>query len=124
MKDETKKWIEKGEADLKRERNSLASKDFYASSFWAQQAVEKILKAFIMKKENKLIKMHDLVILGRKAKLPIELLSKCERLSKAYIESRYGLLGGEIPAEKFKQADAENFLNIAEEITIWLKKKI
>lgn len=119
-----KNWSKQAEADLRTAKNSLNSGDFYASVFWAQQSVEKILKAFIIQKEKRLLKIHDLVILGRKAKLPTEILLKCEKLSKTYIETRYGILGEEIPADKFTQDDAKNFLNLAEEISLWLKKRI
>lgn len=123
MREESKNWIIQAEADLKAAKNSLKSKDYHASIFWSQQAAEKCLKGFIIEKRSELFKIHDLVILGKKAGLPDEILSKCDKLSKVYIESRYGVLD-EIPAEKFSREDAESFLLISEEILGWVKKKI
>jgi len=123
MKEESKNWLMQAEADFRTAENSLKSKDYYASVFWSQQAVEKCLKALIIEKEGELIKIHDLVILGRRAGLPLELMSKCEKLSKVYTESRYGVLD-EIPAKKFTKENAEEFLLISEEVLEWCRKKI
>ena len=115
MKEESKNWLMQAEADLKAAKNSLKSKDYHASVFWSQQAVEKYLKGLIIKKERELIRIHDLVILGKRAGLPLELMSKCEKLSKVYIESRYGILD-EIPAKKFTKENTEEFSLISEEV--------
>src|SRR3989344_3825003 len=124
MREEIRNWIEQAKRDLKSAENSLKSKDYYLCAFMCQQAAEKGLKALIIKKEKKLIKMHDLVILGRKIGLPENLLLNCEKLSKVYIESRYGILENEPPYKKFKEKDALEFIFIAKEILEWLKKKI
>ena len=123
MKEESKNWLRQAEADLRAAKNSLKSKDYHASVFWSQQAAEKCLNGTIIEKENQLIKIHDLVILGKRAGLSQDLLLKCEKLSKVYIESRYGILD-EIPAEKFNKVNAEEFLLISEEVLEWCKKKI
>ncbi len=122
MREESKNWLMQAEADLITANNSIKSKDYYASVFWSQQAVEKVLKSLIIEKEGVLIKIHDLVILGRKAGLPKDLLLKCEKLSKVYIESRYGVLDNKIPAEKFKRKDAYSFIKISREVLKWIKK--
>ena len=122
MKEEASNWLRQAEADLKTSQNSLNSRDYYASVFWSQQTVEKCLKAIIIEKKGKLIKIHDLIMLGRMVNLPEVLLKKCEILSKVYTESRYGLLDDEIPAEKFDENDALEFVNIAKEILKWVKK--
>ncbi|MBI2451955.1 HEPN domain-containing protein [Candidatus Pacearchaeota archaeon] len=124
MKDEAGKWLKQAKADLRTARNSLKSKDFYASVFWSQQAVEKSLKAVIIEKIGELIKIHDLVILGRKSAIPDKLSIDCERLSKIYIDSRYGVIDNEIPAEKFGKKEADEFLKIARSILKWCEKEI
>jgi len=122
MIEESKMWLKQAEADLKTARNSLKSKDYYASAFWCQQSTEKCLKAVIIKKDRILVKIHDLVILGRKAGIPEDLLLKCEKLSKVYIESRYGMLDSEIPAKKFTMKNVSDFLKISKEVLKWAKK--
>ena len=122
--EESENWLKQAEADLRTSENSLKSQDFYASVFWSQQSAEKALKSFIINNEGKLIKIHDLVILGRRARLPEDLLLKCEKLSLAYTNTRYGISDNEIPSKKFKENDAVNFLNIAKGVLEWLRKKI
>ena len=123
MVNEFKNWLKQAEADIKTAENSLKSKDYYASAFWSQQATEKIIKSLLIKKKNRLIKIHDLVVLGRMAKLPADLLEKVKLLSGIYTESRYGIIEDKIPAEKFKEKDASEFLNIAHEVLKWVGKK-
>jgi HEPN domain-containing protein len=122
--EESKDWMEQAEADLVTAENSLLSKDYYASAFWSQQAVEKCLKAVIIKNSKVLVKVHDLIFLGKKANISEELFSKLRLLSGIYIESRYGITASQIPAKKFKENDASEFLKISKEVLAWCKKKI
>ena len=117
-------WIKQAEADLKSAENSLLSKNYYASAFWSQQAIEKCLKAVIIKEYNGLMKTHDLIFLGKRAKLPENLLNNVKSFAGIYTETRYGVTTEEIPAIKFKEKDASNLLIISEEILKWSKKKI
>ncbi|MEK6926722.1 MAG: HEPN domain-containing protein [Nanoarchaeota archaeon] len=124
MKEEARNWLKQAEADLRTSQNSLKSKDYYASVFWSQQVVEKCLKAAIIENKGELAKIHDLVILGRMADLPKDLLKECEKISGVYTESRYGILDSEIPAEKFNEKDSLDSISIAREILIWAKKTL
>lgn len=122
MKEESKSWLMQAEADFRTAENSLKSKDYYASVFWSQQSIEKCLKAVIIHKEGELVKIHDLVILGRRIPLPSDLSGKIKSVSGAYIETRYGIIGDEIPSKKFKENDALEFIKIAREVLEWVKK--
>ena len=125
MKEEIKRWTDQANADLKSARNSLKSKDYYLAAFMSQQSAEKILKALYLKKHNELRKIHDLAYFAKKLELSEDLTSKCEELSKVYIETRYPDIGyWEIPAKKFLKTDAENFLKIAKEILKCVKKML
>ncbi len=61
MRKEAENWFRQSKADLKTAKNSFNSKDYYASIFWCQQAVEKALKSRILEKKSELMKFHDLV---------------------------------------------------------------
>ncbi len=124
MRKEAENWFKQSKADLKTAKNSFNSKDYYASIFWCQQAVEKALKSHILEKKSRLMKFHDLVKLGKQTKLPEDLLNKCKLLSGIYIETRYGVTEDNIPSEKFNAEEANKFLDIAEEILEWLEKEI
>ncbi|WP_243681929.1 HEPN domain-containing protein [Vulcanisaeta souniana] len=60
---EYQKWLAQALRDLRTAENSLNSGDYYACAFWAQQAVEKALKALLISR-GKVVKGHDLVELG------------------------------------------------------------
>ena len=122
MKEEFNNWIKQAEADLRKAKILMDNNEFDGATFYSQQTAEKALKAVIIETKGKLVKIHDLVILGRLANLPEVLLKKCEKLSKVYIESRYGMLDNEIPAEKFNNSDALEFVGIAKEVLEWAKK--
>ena len=49
---------------------------------------------------------------------------ECIKLNKVYVETRYPDAGDVIPAKKFSKEDAAAFVNLAEEILSWLKKKL
>ena len=100
------------------------SRDYYASVFWSHQAIEKILKVVLIERSGELFRIHDLVMLSRMCKMPPEAQKKIKMLSGAYTEARYGLIGNRIPAEKFREKDAAEFLNIANGVLEWSKSEI
>lgn len=124
MKEEVKRWWQQSEADFKTANNSFKSSDYYASAFWCQQAVEKALKSLLLEKNKELIKIHDLVILGRKCGLPKDLLKECDKLTHVYTETRYADIGGRLPLKEFDEAKTKEFLKMAENILKWVGKNI
>lgn len=82
---EVENWLRQAKADLNTANNSFKSGDYYACAFWCQQSVEKALKALLLERNKEFIKIHDLVILGRKRKLPEDLLKECDKLTHVYV---------------------------------------
>ncbi len=109
MKEETKQWVEQAEIDLTTAKHSLSSKDYYAASFWCQQAVEKALKALCIEKTNSFPKIHDLVRLGKLAGINEALLKNCERLAFVYIDTRYPTF----TQDKYTQEESEEDIKTA-----------
>ncbi len=123
MKPEIANWSEQGKRDLQTARHSFQSRDFYASVFWCQQAVEKGLKALYMKSFGELWRIHDLVKLAREVNAPEEIIFKCAQLNPIYVVVRYPE-SDELPAEKVKKADAEQMILFAVEVLRWVAKKL
>ena len=123
MKEEVKRWWKMAKDDLNSAKSNFKNKRYYVCAYLSHQAVEKALKALLLKKTNKIIKTHDLVILGRKVYLTDVLLKKCERLSRVYIETKYGL-GISIPSQKFTKRNSSEYLYIAKEAVAWAGKNI
>ena len=124
MKTEVKRWLKLANDDLKSAQVNLKNKQYYVCAFLSQQCVEKALKSLLIKKTGKLIKIHDLVMLGKKVDLPELLLEKCDKLNAVYLDARYGDLGGALPSKKFKKRSSSDFLNTAKEVLKWSEKNI
>jgi HEPN domain-containing protein len=124
MIQEVESWWKQALSDLKAARHSLSSKDFDWASFQAHQAVEKSLKAIYIKEFKELKRVHDLTFLGKKLKLPENLMVFCGKLNRIYTETRYPEGDGKIPSDKFSLKDAKYFIEKAGEIMSWLEKKL
>lgn len=124
MKEEVQRWLTMAKDDLASAKTNLKNRKYYVCAFLSQQAAEKALKALLIKKKNKLFKIHDLVILGRIVELPENLIKKAEQLSQVYIESRYGAVNEIVPSKKFKKQNSEEYLAIATELLKWAKENI
>ena len=124
MIEEAENWLEQAKADLNTANNSFKSADYYACAFWCQQSVEKTLKALLIERSKELIKIHDLVILGRKCKLPGDLLKECDKLTHVYTEIRYADIGGRLPFKEFNKVKTQDFLKITEQILKWVEENI
>ncbi|MBS3122668.1 HEPN domain-containing protein [Candidatus Woesearchaeota archaeon] len=124
MGKEVENWWKQAQRDLISANNSLNAKDFYLSAFMSQQAVEKALKAVLIKEKKELFKTHNISKIAKLLNLPDNLLIKIATLEPVYQETRYPDVSSKIPAEEFEEKDAIEFLSIAEEVIEWLKKKI
>ena len=124
IKEEVKKWLRMAKDDLDSAKVNFDNGKYYVCVFLCQQAVEKGLKALLIKKTGSLLKIHDLIILGRKVNLPEGILNECDKINAIYLDARYGDIGGKIPSEKFDKAISSEFLKSSREILKWLKQNI
>jgi len=120
MKPEVKEWMNRAEHDLETATYNLKGDRIDAAAFFCQQAVEKALKAIYIKKFGKLIKTHDLSMLGEKVNLPDNLLELCDELIPFYIETRYpGVYENTCEID-----EVEEMINKSEELIKWVKERI
>lgn len=123
MKDKFKlegEWLKQAEKDLVAAKKSFKSNETGWANFQIQQSVEKALKAVLVKKKNELLRTHDLVYLGKLVGLPEKLIEHCKKITLFYISTRYP----DIKGKNLNDKDTEIYLNNAEEILKWAKKKI
>lgn len=113
---EMKKWRKSGEKDFDTAKYLFNGKKYEESAFFCQQAVEKLLKAKLLERTNKLIKVHDLVLLARKLDAPENIIIACSKITPAYIDSRYPDLFKEYSVE-----DLEEILLLTKEVLEWTK---
>jgi HEPN domain-containing protein len=110
--------------DLDTAKANHEIKKYHISSLFSQQAVEKALKAYYIKKFKELKKTHDIVYLANELSLPHDLVDYCKQLNPIYSQSRYPDACGELPSDVFTEEEAQEFIKKAEEVLSWIQKKI
>jgi len=122
MKEEIKRWLEKAKSDFKQAKDNVHIENYDLASFLSQQATEKALKAYQLKKEKKFSKTHDILFLARRLGLPDGLIEKCDKLNPVYIETRYPDASGQF--EDFTKEESLEDILIAEEVLEWIEKNL
>jgi len=119
-------WLESAEYDFETGKSLLESKKFPYALFFAHLAIEKILKAIVVKKtEEHAPHTHSLVLLAKSTNINIkdQMLDQLAEYMEFHIEARY-------PDEKkdFYKKCSEEFtiakINEMYEVYQWLKKKL
>jgi len=120
MTEEYKIWMERAEKDLVAAKKSFDFDEYEWACFQVQQAVEKALKAMIIKKEKKLVKTHDLIFLAKEVKMPENLKNYCKEISLAYSYTRYP----DAPKIEDIQDRVLDYIKQGGEILTWAKKNL
>ena len=93
ISDKTKKWLERVDYDLQTADAMLKTGRYIYAVFMCQQAVEKVMKAFINNTGSQVLPIHNLRRLpensGLISELDEEKLIKLDFLSQYYISARY-----------------------------------
>ena len=118
------RWLRQAEADYDVANYNLKGKKYYACANYSQQCAEKALKALWIYKEKKLVKTHGITSLAKKLDVPEKLIVKIALLEPIFRESKYPDILDKIPAEEYDEKDSTEFLNIAEEVLLWVKNQI
>lgn len=118
--EEIREWMNKADKDFSTAIYNLKGNELEAAGFFFQQAAEKALKAFYIKKHKKLLKTHVLTILAESLAAPKEILEACKNLTPAYQYTRY--------PDILKETDINEIITElkanAEEIIKWAKENI
>ena len=124
MKPETNVWLGLAEDDFQNAKLLWRNHRYGATVFFYQQAVEKILKAYIIESQNIIPqKTHRIELLVKEARLNRDEISptSVEELSKAYIRVRYPDLSRQYYTKK---ENVKPLVVIAERVYLWTKKKL
>lgn len=124
MKKEIENWWKQAEIELKAAESNLSEYPFLTATL-SQQAVEKGLKAlYILKLHESPPKTHDLTLLCDKLKTPAKIRKIGEELTPPYMFSRYPNVTQTIPAFFYSKENAKQFLELAKEAMVWIKKEL
>lgn len=120
------KWAERAIYDLDTARAMLESRRYLYVLFCCQQAVEKMLKALITKRSQRLPpRLHQLVRLAEKAQVLISEKQSdfLRELSAHYIQSRYPEEVEDVLTQ-FSAEQARQVMEKTEEMVRWLKSML
>ena len=126
MDEDVAYWKQLALMDLESSRRSLRGDSFLHCIFGCQQALEKLLKALVVRATgNAPPRVHNLIRLAALANVTLprdqeQLLSK---LSLEYIEMRYPE-ELEVIAELNNRSAAEDHLRQTEEMILWLEARM
>lgn len=123
MESEFNLWLEKAKESLEDAEASLEKHRYGLTAWCCQQALEKLLKAAIVKTDKRPRKIHDLLPLARECGLKISLgkLGEIAKISKFYFLVRYPDLNKKFFAT---ESVAKTTLEKTKEIFLWIEKKL
>jgi HEPN domain-containing protein/predicted nucleotidyltransferase len=119
--EEARSWLEQARADLQAAIWLLEGEHYYAVCFWAQQAAEKALKAFIYLQGQRHIVEHSIYrlcqICADQEAAFTDLVAVLSPLDRFYITTRYpnSLPLGAVPARTYRLGDAQDALALAKQ---------
>ncbi len=125
MREEITNWIKQAKEEYDTAIISYKAKKWFATAFWCQQSVEKMLKAlFLLKIKKPTGPTHSLTYLGRELKIPNKFWDILRNLTKEYYMSRYPDATGDVPFMAYNEEDAKYFLNKSKELIKWVESQI
>ena len=125
MRAETVPWWRQAEADLYTAEVNMAAGQFYAVSWFAQQAAEKALKALHVERHQQLAsRTHDLTLLGARLDVPGPVEADLENLNPAFDLARYPDDQGLPPVDAVDKQRATSHIDAARRIVAWVSSEI
>ena len=128
MRSEVEVWWKQAKADITTAEAILREKRYYASVFFCQQAVEKALKAYFLKRkrdpQSPEMFSHSLIHLAKTCHLPERFHSFLRYLTSAYVNTRYPTATDEPPEVLYDRAIASGTLKSAKEVLEWISKHL
>lgn len=127
-KQEIDRWIEFAERDVHVAQITLKENVYHDTCFHAQQAIEKVLKAFILWKTGKVPRQHlisRLAKLTQEASLTKRFHKELAFLDQFYIPTRYpDAFPGSLPEGLPTKEDGQKALDYAQQIVDFIKEKL
>jgi HEPN domain-containing protein len=128
MRTEVKVWQEQAKADILTAEANLQTKRYYASVFFCQQAVEKALKAYLLRKTHNPqapeMFSHSLIYIAKTCHLPKRFYSFLRDLTSEYVNTRYPTAAEETPEVLYDRTIASRTLASAKEVVEWMNKHL
>jgi len=125
VRPEVEPWWRQATADLQTGELTLQGGQFYAASWFAQQAAEKALKALHFERRGRLPRRtHDLPFLGLQLTVPHSVQMDLDALMAAFDVARYPDTLGVAPVDTIGVDDATEHLDAARRILAWVASEL
>jgi HEPN domain-containing protein len=126
VRPEAEPWWEQAEADLETARLNLELSRWYVVAYFAEQAVEKGLKALYVEKRGVLPpRTHHLDELGTEVGVPPAFELDLDLLEPMVVTSRYpDTTGGTAPVRVFSETAATQALQASERVIVWVRDQL
>ncbi|MDZ4279063.1 MAG: HEPN domain-containing protein [Dehalococcoidia bacterium] len=124
MRRETERWLQYARDDLDTARVTYDGERWTATSFHAQQAAEKALKAlWFERRGGEPPRTHDLVRLAQDVGYPDEHAGELDAMTQSYVVSRYPDAIDDGSARIDKDT-AEDHRALAESVIRWVREQL
>lgn len=121
MRPDTLAWWRQADADLHSGEIMLANGQWYAASWFAQQAAEKALKALYLERTTRPApRTHDLEYLGTLVGALTSVDADLQILNPAFDESRYPDNYGVPPVDAVSSSDATTHISACRRVLSWV----
>jgi len=124
MREEIRDWIIQGEADFRKAKILFEASEYDGVAFYSHQVIEKMLKALYMKNLKKSKAGHSIIHIAKELNVSENLFEKIKKINPEYLISRYPDIAGVAPVDYYSKDMVIDYISIAEEIIIWVKKQI
>lgn len=126
MRPETEPWWRQAQAALETARVTLAADRDYATSWFAQQAVEKGLRALYIEQHSTLApRTHDLDYLGHEVGANPPAAADLMTLNPAFDLARYpNPASDRAPVDEVSSTLAAQHLAAAERVVLWIEAQL
>lgn len=122
MRPDTEPWWRQAEADLETAELTLGGGQWYAASWFAQQAAEKALKALTLEQTaTDPPRTHDLRLLGRLVGATSAIEQDLTLLYPIFSLSRYPDAHSVAPIDAIGQVDATQHVDAARRVLRWIR---
>lgn len=128
MRAEIKAWWAQAEANLQTANVNLKEERYYAAVFFCQQAVEKALKALVLKRkrnpQSPEMFGHSLIHLAKVCGVPEQFHSFLRDLTAEYVNTHYPSTAEEPPEALYDETIAARTVASSREVLEWIEKRL
>ncbi|OIO23367.1 hypothetical protein AUJ65_03805 [Candidatus Micrarchaeota archaeon CG1_02_51_15] len=119
-----KKWFKQARDDLDVAEYCFEGRKYYATGFWAQQAIEKSLKSVWIAQGKGLKKTHELAFLAEEVGAPKDLIAEAAMVTPLESKTRYLDYEGTTPKELVDEGKAHDAILTAKRVIEWCQAKL